>query len=142
MRLPVPNGITNSSQSASPPTVAARQPREAGPRYEKSHLLGYGQIFEAALRYEREQHGLGFRFGADLDSAAREKPSHQGTCNAKLKHSPLTRAGNVQLGEDDDEHEDVVDRQRFREKIRRITQRTFFPNMVLSTTSMPPIVYR
>src|SRR5882672_3982126 len=49
----------------------------------------------------------------------RQRPEDEGAGDAEHEHAPLMLAGNVQLGEDDDEDEDVVDRQRLLEQVRR-----------------------
>src|SRR6266850_2053840 len=49
----------------------------------------------------------------------RQRPEYKRAGDAKQKHATLMLGGNVQLGEDDDEDEDVVDRQRLLEQVRR-----------------------
>ena len=51
--------------------------------------------------------------------ANRQRPEHEGACDAKQQHATLILGGNVELREDDDEDEDVVDRQRLLEQVRR-----------------------
>src|SRR5882672_11687532 len=46
-----------------------------------------------------------------------QRPEHEGACDAKQQHATLMLGGNVKLGEDDDEDEDVVDRQRLLEQV-------------------------
>src|ERR1700730_12756790 len=41
--------------------------------------------------------------------ADRQRPEDEGAGDAEQEHAPLILDGNVQLGEDDDEDEDVVD---------------------------------
>src|SRR6267378_7608088 len=49
----------------------------------------------------------------------RQRPEHEGAGDAKQQHATLILGGNVKLREDDDEDEDVVDRQRLLEQVRR-----------------------
>src|SRR2546425_13322 len=49
----------------------------------------------------------------------RQRPEHEGAGDAKEQHASLILGGNVKFGEDDDEDEDVVDRQRLLEQVRR-----------------------
>ncbi len=49
----------------------------------------------------------------------RQRPEHEGAGDAKQQHATLIPGGNVKLSEDDDEDEDVVDRQRLLEQVRR-----------------------
>src|SRR6185436_12146278 len=49
----------------------------------------------------------------------RQRPEHEGARDAKQQHATLILGGNVKLREDDDEDEDVVDRQRLLEQVRR-----------------------
>src|SRR5258707_7713895 len=51
--------------------------------------------------------------------ADHQRPEHHRSCDAKQKHATLVLGGNVKLREDDDEDEDVVDRQRLLEQVRR-----------------------
>jgi hypothetical protein len=51
--------------------------------------------------------------------ADHQRPEDESAYDAKQKHATLILGGNVELGEDDDEDEDVVDRQRLLEKVRR-----------------------
>ena len=50
--------------------------------------------------------------------ADRQPPEHESACDAKQEHAALILGGNVELGENDDEDEDVVDRQGFLEEVR------------------------
>jgi len=47
------------------------------------------------------------------------RPEHERACDAEQQHATLILGGNVKLREDDDEDEDVVDRQRLLEQVRR-----------------------
>ena len=51
--------------------------------------------------------------------ANRQPPEHEGARDAKQQHATLILGGNVELREDHDEDEDVVDRQRLLEQVRR-----------------------
>src|SRR5258707_144884 len=51
--------------------------------------------------------------------ANRQRPEHERACDAEQQHATLILGGNVKLREDDDEDEDVVDRQRLLEQVRR-----------------------
>jgi len=57
----------------------------------------------------------------ECDSEAdHQRPEHEGAHDAKRKHATLILCGNVKLREDDDEDEDVIDRKRLLEEVRRV----------------------
>src|SRR4030095_13399097 len=51
--------------------------------------------------------------------ADHQRPEHEGARDAEQEHAALILGGNVKLRENDDEDEDVVDRQRLLEQVRR-----------------------
>ena len=51
--------------------------------------------------------------------ADRQRPEDEGAGDTEQEHAPLMLGRNVQLREDDDEDEDVVDRERLFEQVRR-----------------------
>src|SRR4029077_3792474 len=51
--------------------------------------------------------------------ADHQRPEHEGAGDAKQEHATPMLGGNVKLGEDDDEDEDVVDGERLLEEVRR-----------------------